>query len=139
MKKKTISKDECRAFNEVRQIYVGQELTSESTYSILKNLGFKDRNYLKKFVEFGALEKPSYNHYKFTAEPVHIDKLNNIVNSHRTTRRGKKSSKDYDEEEEAIKFLKLIGYEIRKPVIDEHKALLNPDKPVKEFIKMVVV
>ena len=140
MKKKIISKELCADFNKFRAEHCTLEFSIEQIVNILRDFGFKNANYVTVAVRLGILNRIGKGKYQFSKEPVHIKKLESLLDGVRKMCYNPKKQVVSDSSEEvAIQLLKELGYKISKPQIDTKAAMENPNCPVKDFIKWITI
>ena len=146
MKKIKITNELCAEFNKFRAEHNRIPFSSIQMKNIFRGFGFKDSNYLTVAKQLGIIIPIERGTYRFSPTPVHIKKLENLVDSSRALARkymrksrDKKISQNDSTEDTAINLLKELGYKVSKPQIDIEAALKNPDSAVKNFIKWVAL
>ena len=147
MKKIKITNELCAEFNKFRAEHNRIPFSSIQMKNIFRGFGFKDSNYLTVAKQLGIIIPIERGTYRFSPTPVHIKKLENLIESSRAlarkymrkSRDKKISQKDSSTEDTAIQLLKELGYKVSKPQIDIEAALKDPNSAVKNFIKWVTV
>lgn len=128
----------CREFNELRKDSQNINYDFKEIAVILGQVFDRKpstitTDYLPKLVKVGAIERGPQKSYRFTKDPVYIEKLQNAFKFSRT-RHTKKVSSSL---EDAISILKQHNYKIMKPIMGEvslEKILENPNRPIGEFL-----
>lgn len=136
--RKTFSKEDCQAFNELRMANQGKTFS----YSSIRNmLGKKIKcgctlaAYLLKYPD--VFHKTGRGSYQFKAEPLHIGRMQAIWDKEHY---GAPTNKPVAiSEESAIELLKNKGYKIMKMEFDYDRAMANPNSIVSKFISWAEV
>lgn len=137
-----ITNEMCREFNSLRQNgqninYCGKEMSVILGQVFDRKPSTMITDYIPKLVKVGALERGPQKSYRFTKEPVYIEKLQNAMKFSRF--RGKKTQEKTVEIslDAALARIKQEGYKIMKPIIGQvslEEILKNPNRPVGEFL-----
>ena len=136
----SISKELCADFNKFRAEHSNIEFSTEQITNVLRGFGFKSVNYVTVATRLGILNRIEKGKYQFSKEPIHIKKLESLLDGvRRMCHNPKKQVVSDSSEEVAIQLLKELGYKISKPQIDTKAAMENPNSPVKDFIKWITV
>lgn len=135
----------CKDFNSLRQD--GQNINySHKELAVILGQVFDRKpstmitDYIPKLVSVGALERGPQKSYRFTKEPVYIEKLQNAMRFSRF--RGKRAQEKTLRTveisfKEALARVKQEGYKVMKPIMGEvslEKILENPNRPIGEFL-----
>ena len=142
MKKIVITKELCANFNKFRAEHYQTVFTANQMTNILRGFGFKGSNYLTIAKRLGIVIQVKKGKYTLSPTPVHIKKLENLLEGSRALVRksvNKKALEKSTPEKKAIQLLKDLGYKVSKPQFDIELALKCPDSPVKHFVKWVIL
>lgn len=131
MKKRILTADEVRKFNELRAANQGKSLTWSQLCELMRTLNLNESR-VKGMFKTGIFIRVQRGEYAFPKEPVYKDKLQRGIESYPDYKKnpvGKKSSVEI-----AIDLLKAEGYRVQKQCLNTKAAMCNPDLPVNKFI-----
>lgn len=143
MKKKQLTREQCAAFNNVRQdCQMGQYSIAKLTEILLKSLGWKlTSGLLKGLVENECIIRSERGKYMFPKDPVHISKLQAAYESRNKLQNRKRVlATSICTEEQAIEILKKNPrYRVFKATLSIERALTEKDKTVRELLEWIEV
>lgn len=135
-KKKVLTLDEVKRFNELREVNKGRTFTFPELCTLAKESLGLSRPRVQALIDKDIFLRVERGKYTFPKEPVYKERLQKGIESYKDYKKnpvGKKDEKP-SSVEIAIELLKSEGYRIQRQVFDQAEALKNPNTLVSRYI-----
>lgn len=140
-KKKILTLDEVKKFNELRETNKGRTFSFPELCNMAKESLGLSRPRVQALINKNIFLRIQRGKYAFPKEPVYKDKLQKGIESYIDYKKNPVGKKQEEKSsvEIAIELLKSEGYRVQKQVFDQVEALKNPNSLVSRYIHWEIV